>query len=373
MMMLFAIISIMVVVGVNLTHSLVVSTITKRTLPLGSLKLAAETTSIDSQKILLSSELEMEEETSDEETVLRFQGVGRLFENQMETGDSQTEKQTLSYTQVINKLQKSTVAIIGIGGVGSWAAESICRSGVGNIILLDLDDICISNTNRQIHATSKSVGQMKTDVMKQRLLDINPKCNITLIHDFITQENAFDIMERLKACSDPDDTNKEVDVIIDAIDGHVEKSALIAAACIHNIPIITCGGAAGRLDPSQITCQDLSESIECKLLFWTKKKLRNQYRLFPNDDIKTKGKPRKWRIPAVYSTEVQKKVNENPSSSFRKCDGSLGTACFVTGTYGMIAASQAVNMIAHDKYPKPRVIKSSVKFWSDARSLSIQT
>lgn len=301
----------------------------------------------------------------DEETRLRFQGVGRLYEQtSLEPASTTSSTSTSTYTDILHKLQQSTVAIIGIGGVGSWAAESICRSGVGNIILLDLDDVCISNTNRQLHTTTNTIGQMKTDVMKKRLLDINPKCNVTIIHDFITEDNVFDIMTHQLL------QKHNVNVIIDAIDGHTEKAALIATACIYNIPIITCGGAAGRIDPTQITCQDLSESVECKLLFWTKKKLRNQYKLFPNNHEKKK-KMKKWRIPAVFSLEqVNEKndmnnMNNIHSSSFRKCDGVLGTASFVTGTYGMIAASQAVKMIANDSYPKPRLIKSSVKYWKE--------
>jgi tRNA A37 threonylcarbamoyladenosine dehydratase len=297
----------------------------------------------------------------DQESLLRFKGVGRLYEQQQSSSNPSSSPQ--SYNEILSRLRKSTVAIIGIGGVGSWAAESICRSGIGNIILLDLDDVCISNTNRQLHATSSSIGQMKTDVMKKRLLDINPNCNITLIHDFISEDNVFDIVQGFQS-----DENGEngVDVIIDAIDGHVEKAALIAAACIKNIPIVTCGGAAGRIDPTQIICEDLSDSIECKLLFWTKKKLRNHYRLFPNDNKKKNKRSRKWRIPAIYSKEQQKKVDEDIStSSFRKCDGALGTACFVTGTYGMVAASKAITMLANDDFSKPRIIKSSVKHWND--------
>ena len=305
-----------------------------------------------------------EEEELDEETILRFQGVGRLYEQEQKVEERNSE----SYTEIIHKLQKSTVAIVGIGGVGSWAAESICRSGVGNIILVDLDDVCISNTNRQLHATSASVGKMKINVMKERLLDINPKCNVSLIHDFITEDNAFDIVEGFqKVNSDSTRSRRKVDVIIDAIDGNAEKAALIAAACVKDIPIVTCGGAAGRIDPSQIICQDLSQSIECKLLFWTKKKLRNHYRLFPNSNNKKVQK--KWRIPAVFSTEKQKKVDED-SPSFRKCDGALGTACFVTGTYGMIAASHAINIIANNVCVKPRLVRSSVKYWNEVHEKS---
>lgn len=92
---------------------------------------------------------------------------------------------------IVDRLADSTVVVIGIGGVGSWAAEALCRSGVGNLILIDLDDICISNTNRQLHATSSTVGKLKIDEMKRRLLDINPDCNVTNIHDFVSALAAF--------------------------------------------------------------------------------------------------------------------------------------------------------------------------------------
>ena len=90
------------------------------------------------------------------------------------------------HTTILNRLSTSTVAIFGLGGVGSWAAEALCRSGIGNIILIDLDDICISNTNRQLHAMTSIVGRMKIEEMKGRLVDINPRCNVTLIHDFVS-------------------------------------------------------------------------------------------------------------------------------------------------------------------------------------------
>ena len=103
--------------------------------------------------------------------MLRFGGVARLYAN----------KGNESPNDILHRLHHSTVAIIGLGGVGSWAAEALCRSGVGNLILVDLDDICVSNTNRQLHALTSTVGQMKIDEMKRRLLDINPRCNVTLM------------------------------------------------------------------------------------------------------------------------------------------------------------------------------------------------
>ena len=199
---------------------------------------------------------------------------------------------------------------------------------------------------------------MKIDEMKKRLLDINPTCNVTLIHDFIGKDNANEIVESLKP---------EVDVILDAIDGTNEKAALIAAACVNDVSIVTCGGAAGRVDPTQIVCEDLTKSNQCRLLFWCKKQLRDKYKLFPKGKTKqeykaSKTRSRKWRIWAVFSEEVvqDKSGNKKSSSSLRTCDGPLGTACFVTGTYGFVAASKVISMLANQELIKPKILKSAL-------------
>ena len=304
-----------------------------------------------------------------EDISLRFSGVGRLYHDPSQTNKQQEEESgdviacssDDAHMEVVEKLSKSTVAIVGIGGVGSWAAEAVCRSGVGNIILMDLDDICTSNINRQLHALSSTVGQMKIDEMKKRLLQINPNCNVTLVHDFVGVDNAEEIVQTQFIPAG-------VDIILDSIDGTDEKAALIAAACRNQVPIVTCGGAAGRVDPTQIVCDDLSKSNQCRLLFWCKKQLRDKYKLFPKGPS-TKGvnikkhRTRKWRIWSVFSEEVITKKNDNSSStsSLRTCDGPLGTACFVTGTYGFVAASKVISMLANeDELIKPKILKSAL-------------
>jgi tRNA A37 threonylcarbamoyladenosine dehydratase len=112
-----------------------------------------------------------------EDYLQRFSSVGRLFHDE--------QSNPLESHSPLSRLANATVAVFGLGGVGSWAAEALVRSGVGNILLVDLDDICISNTNRQIHAMTSNVGKFKIDVMKQRLLDISPLCNVSCIHDFV--------------------------------------------------------------------------------------------------------------------------------------------------------------------------------------------
>ena len=149
----------------------------------------------------------------------------------------------------------------------------------------------------------------------------------------------------------------ELDVCLDAIDGHIEKAALIATCAANGISVVTCGGAAGRMDPSQIVCEDLTKVQEDKLLFQCRKRLRqiHGFEKGPGKGQKNNHKFKAWNILAVFSTERQKAVPQDTisGSSLRRCDGALGTACFVTGTYGFVAASQVVSMIANDKLLTP--------------------
>lgn len=304
----------------------------------------------------MESDVFMNETIAATQRQLRFQGVGRLYETfdgiAAATGD------LAPHLQILERLTHATVAVIGLGGVGSWAAEALCRSGIGNIVLVDLDDICISNTNRQLHATSSTIGRMKIDEMRRRLLDINPECKITNIHDFVSTENVNDILNGLLP---------ELTACVDAIDGQSSKTALIAGCVENNIPVVTCGGSAGRMDPTKIVCEDLTRATGDKLLSACRKNLRQLYGFSEGEVMsQLKGtKPKKWGIEAVFSIEEQKGLPEgssDSSSALRRCDGVLGTACFVTGTYGFVAASRVVEMIANEKLivaKKSRIRNSS--------------
>lgn len=285
-------------------------------------------------------------DNSDEESLTeqgytdRFGGIGRLY-----TSNS------LASEVVMERLRQATVVVVGIGGVGSWAAEALCRSGIGNLVLIDLDDICISNTNRQLHATTSGIGQMKIEVMKKRLLDIHPACNVTLVHDFVNEENTLDILENIGP----------ITALVDAIDGSTGKSALLGTCADLSIPVVTCGGAAGRRDPFQIICGDLVDVEDDRLLASCRRILRKNYGfpagLSASQQRLTKKRMKKWRIPCVYTREAppsKSSQDQSSASSFRLCDGSLGTACFVTGTYGFAAASIIVNMIAENNLLPPR-------------------
>ena len=261
----------------------------------------------------------------------RFGGVGRLYE------DAETSEEI-----ILERLKRATVAVVGMGGIGSWTAEALCRSGIGNLVLIDLDDICISNTNRQLHTLSTNVGSMKTDVMRDRLVGINPYSNITLIHDFVMLDNVDEIVgEKFKELN--------VDIVIDAIDGEREKTALIAACTDHNVPVVTTGSPAGKSDPTQICCEDLAEVRGDNLLKACRNRLVNDFEFnYTNEKLL-------WNVPAVYSKQGVKEDETNDvtqGNSFRN-DGSLGTACFVTGTFGFVAAAHVVERIVDDNLVPP--------------------
>lgn len=312
--------------------------------------------------------IETEEEMTDRH--LRFSGVGRLYSTPLTSISAKRSNeneilhdQKLNITvtteephlTVVDRLSASTVIIIGIGGVGSWAAEALCRSGIGNLVLIDMDDVCISNTNRQLHALSSTVGKSKIDVMKKRLEDINPTCRVTTIFDFISKDNIDNILDSALALNN---NESNITVCIDAIDNQWEKTSTIATCAARGLPIVTCGGAAGRMDPTKIVCEDLTKAKEDRLLFWCRKRLRTNHGFpkGPANGMPNTHKVKKWNISAVYSTEVQKPaVEAQPSSSFRRCDGALGTACFVTGAYGFAAAGRVVDMIASGNVEIPKI------------------
>ena len=140
--------------------------------------------------------------------------------------------------------------MVGIGGVGSWAAEALARAGINQITLIDMDDICITNTNRQIHAMQGTVGRLKTEVMAERIRAINPDCEVIEVDDFVTADNLGEHIKR------------EFDYVVDAIDSVKAKVALIAFCKRNKIPVIVAGGAGGQMDPTQITVADLAKTIQ---------------------------------------------------------------------------------------------------------------
>ncbi len=228
------------------------------------------------------------------------------------------------------------IAVIGLGGVGTWAAEALARSGVGALTLIDLDDICVTNINRQLHALSESVGQSKIAVMKARILAINPECRVTLIDDFIDSDNCRDYL------------SDDLDGVIDAIDNVRAKAAMIYHCKRNKLPIVVCGGAGGQLDPTQISSTDLSRTQNDPLLAKVRNLLRREYNFSRNPK-------RRFSIEAVYSTEQLSYPQPDGSVCGNKslhdgevrldCSGGFGAATMVTGTFGFVAAARLINKL----------------------------
>ncbi len=185
---------------------------------------------------------------------------------------------------VMEHLYSSHVMVIGLGGVGSWAAEALARSGVGAITVVDFDEICITNANRQIHALQGLVGQKKAKVMAERLSKINPQARIRGEVEFFSEKTASMLLE-LKP-----------DYIVDAIDNLTAKCFLLNEANDRKIPIITSAGAAGRLDPSAIKIVDLGQTHTDPMAHQIRKILRSRYENFKAKDL--------FDIPCVFSTEI---------------------------------------------------------------------
>src|SRR5437868_13417945 len=150
----------------------------------------------------------------------------------------------------LTRLERASVCVVGIGGVGSWAAEALARNAVGRITLIDLDHIALSNTNRQIHALGDAYGCAKVEAMAQRILQINPRCQVQQVDDFVDADNVASLL------------GGGHDYVIDAIDAVKVKIAMLAWAHRHRVALITCGGAGGQLDPTRIRISDLSHTIQ---------------------------------------------------------------------------------------------------------------
>ena len=259
---------------------------------------------------------------------LRFGGIARLY------------GQHGAHT-----LQNSHFCVVGIGGVGSWAAEALARNGIGTITLIDLDDICITNINRQIHALSNTIGESKVDVMSERIKQINPDCKVRVIEDFVTVENLSGLFEQ------------DYDYVIDAIDSVDIKTRLIAHCKRNKIPIMTIGGAGGQVDPSKIAIADLSKTYQDPLLAKVKNQLRREFN-FPRADL-PKASKRKFAIDAVFSTEQLRYPTEKGGVCLAKpditdtnngamrldCSGGFGATTHVTATFAFFAVGRAIDKL----------------------------
>ncbi len=257
------------------------------------------------------------------DTLQRFGGIARLY------GRS-----------ALDRFLRARVLVVGIGGIGTWTVEALARSGIGSITLVDLDEICVTNINRQLHAADGQIGRLKTTAMAERVRAIHPACEVIELARFFTETSADEIL------------SPGFDMVVDAIDAITKKALLLAECVKRQIPVITCGGAGGRRDPTRIRVSDLTLTTGDPLLMQTRKHLRKLHG-FPK--AVTNQIPTPFDIEAVYSDEapvypqcdgtVSPEKPENPSLRLT-CESGFGTAASVTGVFGLTAATRVLERLS---------------------------
>jgi tRNA A37 threonylcarbamoyladenosine dehydratase len=251
----------------------------------------------------------------------RFGGIRRLL------SDSGTER-----------LRAAHVCVVGLGGVGSWAVEALARSGIGKLTLVDLDDVCISNVSRQLHALDGDLGKPKVDVMARRVKLINPECEVNALQSFFLKSNESDIL------------GGDLHYVVDAIDSPSLKAVLIAGCARRLIPVITAGGAGGRQDPTALEVTDVAFASHDRLLAQVRRLLRRHH-AFPRGDQPFGVECVLSREPVVYArTDGSVCTAREAAPDLRlDCETGYGTASFVTGAFGLVAASRVVRNLASGK------------------------
>ena len=237
----------------------------------------------------------------------------------------------------VARLARAHVAVVGLGGVGSWAAEALARSGVGALTLIDADEVCVSNVNRQSHALDGEFGRAKVDVVAARLRAINPQAQIRVLPQFVTVANCADLL------------GAGHDAVIDACDALRVTGDMIVFCRRRKIPIVVSGSAGGRRDPALITSRDLSKTEHDVMLGLVRKKLR--------DDFGWTRNPKRYvGVQAVFAREnvnypqpdgtvCKTRPDTNDGAPKLDCGGGLGASMQVTATFGMVAATRTVERL----------------------------
>ncbi len=232
-------------------------------------------------------------------------------------------------------LQDLHICVVGLGGVGSWAVEALARSGVGRLTLIDFDQISISNTNRQLHTLQGTIGRKKHQAMAERVAAINPECRCRTIDDFVTSQT---LAEHLAL-------EHRYDYVIDAIDSIKFKSEIIHFCKRNKIPVVTTGGAGGVTDPTTIRVADLSRTYNDPLAAKVRSRLRSEFGF-------SRNRKRRFGVECVFSSQQKLYPREDGSVGHEKpgihgisldCSMGYGSASFVTASFGLVAASRAIN------------------------------
>jgi tRNA threonylcarbamoyladenosine dehydratase len=242
----------------------------------------------------------------------RFSGIARLY------GDP-----------AFDSFQRAHVCVIGIGGVGTWAAEALARSAIGGLTLIDLDHIAESNANRQIHALGDDFGRAKVAAMAERLRAINPELRVHEVEDFVTPEN----IDQLLA--------PRFDFVLDAIDDTRAKVAIAAYCRDRSLPLVMAGAAGGKTDPTRIVLDDLARTTQDALLSRVRQQLRKHHGF-------SRDPKRKFDIQAVFSLQPMRRPADEANCAVEgglSCTG-YGSATAVTGGFGFAAASLILSRLA---------------------------
>ena len=243
--------------------------------------------------------------------------------------------QTLYGSSAMDTFAAAHVYVIGVGGVGSWAAEALARTAVGTITLIDLDVLVASNVNRQLPALDSTFGQSKIAAMAQRIAEINPKVTINLIDDFLTAENVTALLpsrDEAKAAV----AQGHPMVVLDCVDDMNAKLAIALHCRFNKLKLVCAGGAGGKIDPTKITVSDLRDSYQDPLLAKLRNKLRHEKGI--NSALKEK-----FGIKCVYSTEPPR-VDKSCQTGGLHCGG-YGSAVVVTSVVAMLMVSEALQLL----------------------------
>jgi tRNA A37 threonylcarbamoyladenosine dehydratase len=251
----------------------------------------------------------------------RFSGIDRLYGNGS-----------------VKRFSEKHVCVVGLGGVGSWAVEALARSGIGHLTLIDADEVCLSNSNRQLHALDGQFGRGKAEVLAERCKAINPRIHVQIIAKFLTPGNLSELLDQ------------GYDLVLDACDSFRTKVELIAWCRRRKLPLVVVGSAGGRTDVTQVRVRDLSRTEHDALLALVRKKLRTEFG-FP------KNKDRYFSVPAIYSLEnvrypqsdgsvCGKRPELGPDAALKlDCGAGLGAATHVTGTFAFAAVGKALELL----------------------------
>lgn len=269
----------------------------------------------------------MEMETPAAKVDPRFGGVARLY------GEP-----------ALARFAAARVLVVGVGGVGCWVAEALARSGVGRFTLVDLDELCVTNMNRQLHALEADIGRPKISVMAQRIRAISPQAEVEEIADFYTEANGAQLLAA------------EFDLVLDCIDRLRPKAHLIATARQRGLPLVVSGAAGGRVDPGQIVSGDLARVGGDALLSQVRKRLRDEFG-FPRGDSRKVGRSRRFGVLAVSSLERPRFAREDGSVSCERpatatgatqrlnCASGFGTSCPVVASFGLRMAALGLGIL----------------------------